>query len=89
MTVPRSTDDRPTNDRPIAQPSADTPPAPTSPVVDTAPPLSPAPEQSPWWSAPSGKPFNIPDFAHEMRALFALLIPAPQPSPVRVKARRR
>jgi hypothetical protein len=79
MTVPRSTD----------RPDADTPPAPTPPAVDTAPPLAPSPEQSPWWSAPSGKPFNIPDFAHELLALFALLRPAPQPILVRVKARQR
>lgn len=78
MTVPHTPDDRP---------QADAPPAPASPVVDTAPPL--APEQSPWWSAPAGKPFNIPDFAHEFAALVARLLPAPQPIPVRVKARRR
>jgi hypothetical protein len=60
------------------------------PVVDTAPPLAPAEHgQSPWWSAPSGKPFGIPDFAHEFRALLAWLVPAPQPIPVRVTARRR
>ncbi|MFN3350871.1 hypothetical protein [Pseudorhodoplanes sp.] len=72
-------------DRPeAAQPS---PP----PAVDTAPPLAPAPEQSPWWSAPSGKPFSIPDFAHEMRALFMRLFgPAQrQPIPVRIRSRRR
>lgn len=80
MTVPRSTDDRP---------QADTPPASAQPAVDTAPPLAPSPEQSPWWSAPSGKPFNIPDFAHEFSALLAWHFPAPQPVPVRIKARRR
>jgi hypothetical protein len=83
MTVPRS-DDRP---------QADTAPAPKPPAVDAAPPLAPSPERSPWWSAPSGKPFNIPDFAHEFSALAAALLawlsPAPQPIPVRVKARRR
>jgi hypothetical protein len=65
---------------------------PTPPVSDSAPPLAPAsPEQSPWWSAPAGKPFGIPDFAHEFRALLAWLFPAPQPVPVpvRVTARRR
>lgn len=68
-------------DRPAAEtPNAQAPAA--------APPLVPAaPEQSPWWSAPSGKPFGIPDFAHELRALFTGLIPVP--IPVRVKARRR
>jgi hypothetical protein len=72
------------------RPKADAPQLPAEPVTDTAPPLAPAaPEQSPWWSAPSGKPFGIPDFAHELRALFAFLLPAPQPIPVRVKARRR
>jgi hypothetical protein len=82
MTDPRS------NDRPQAGT------APTPPAVDAAPPLAPEPdplsEQSPWWSAPSGKPFNIPDFAHEFSAaLLAWLFPAPQAVPVRVKARRR
>ncbi|MGD9921809.1 MAG: hypothetical protein AB7V13_10225 [Pseudorhodoplanes sp.] len=66
---------------------------PTPPLIDTAPPLAPVvPEQSPWWSAPAGKPFGIPDFSHEMRALMAWLaglLLAPKPVPVRVKARRR
>ena len=76
MTDPRS------NDRP----EADTSPSP--PVVDSAPPLAPAEQgQSPWWSAPSGKPFGIPDFGHELRALLAWLFPGPAPVPVRVKAR--
>jgi hypothetical protein len=83
MTDPRSTD----------RPASDAPQTPAPPVVDTAPPLAPIsaplPEQSPWWSAPSGKPFGIPDFAHEFRALLAWLVPAPQPIPVRVTARRR
>lgn len=70
------------------------------PVIDTAPPLAPA-EQSPWWSAPSGKPFGIPDFAHEFAALavaslagiwadvLAWLFPGAAPVPVPVKVRRR
>ena len=74
------------------------------PVIDTAPPLAPA-EQSPWWSAPSGKPFGIPDFAHEFAArvaafavasiaaiwadVLAWLFPGAAPVPVRVKARPR
>ena len=65
---------------------------PTLPVSDGAPPLAPAsPEQSPWWSAPAGKPFGIPDFSHEFRALLAWLFPTPQPVPVpvRVTPRRR
>ncbi len=91
MTSPRS-DDRP-SDRPnpaSASPSAESAASGTAPmpVIDTAPPLAPA-EHSPWWSAPSGKPFGIPDFAHEFRALLAWLVPAPQPIPVRVTARRR
>jgi hypothetical protein len=81
MTDPRSTD------RPVDCPSADAPQAPATPVVDTAPPL--APEQSPWWSAPSGKPFGIPDFSHEFAALLAWLVPAPQPVAVRATSRRR
>ncbi len=81
MTVPRSTD------RPAEQPLADTPDMPAPPVVDTAPPLAPA-DHSPWWSAPSGKPFGIPDFGHEFAALLAWLFPAPQPIAVRVAVRR-
>ncbi|HWV42565.1 hypothetical protein [Pseudorhodoplanes sp.] len=76
MPNPRSTD----------RPEADTP---TPPRVADAPPLAPAAEQSPWWSAPSGKPFGIPDFGHELRALLAALFVQPQPIPVRIAARRR
>jgi hypothetical protein len=74
----------PSNDRPQADS-----PAPTPPVVDS-PPLAPR-EHSSWWSAPSGKPIGIPDFAHEfVRAILAWLFPtAPQPVPVRVKSGRR
>lgn len=66
----------------------------STPTADTAPPLVPqspehSPEHSPWWSAPSGRPVSIPDFAHEFTALLAWLFPAPQPIPVRVKTRRR
>ena len=80
-----------TSDRPtMASPEAQAPDTPCAPTPETAPPLAPsAPERSPWWSAPAGKPFGIPDFAHELRALLASLFPAPQPIPVRVKARRR
>ncbi|MFZ5690653.1 MAG: hypothetical protein ACOY5F_05300 [Pseudomonadota bacterium] len=86
MTVPRSTDDRP---------HAGLPPVPTPPSADKAPPLAPSAEpsreQSPWWTAPSGKPFNIPDFAHECAALLMrLLVPAAQqPAVLRVGAGRR
>jgi hypothetical protein len=76
-----STTDRPAADAPAT-------PAPGAQQQDT-PPLAPAEQgQSPWWSAPAGKPFGIPDFAHEFAALFAFLLPAPQPIAVRVKARR-
>ena len=91
MTEPHANDRQ--NDR-------QSPPSEPIPVVDTAPPLAPA-EQSPWWSAPSGKPFSIPDFAHEFAAravaiiaafwadVLAWLFPGSGPVPVRVKARRR
>ena len=78
-----------TTDRPDAG-EADQP---TPPVSEAAPPLAPAsPEQSPWWSAPAGKPFGIPDFAHEFRTLLAWLaglFPTPQPIPVPVKVTDR
>lgn len=85
MTEPHAND--PQNDR---QPPQSEP----IPVVDAAPPLAPAEHgQSPWWSAPSGKPFGIPDFAHEFLArladILAWLFPGPAPVPVRVKARPR
>lgn len=107
MTSPRS-DDRP-SDRPnpaSASPSAESAASGTAPmpVIDTAPPLAPA-EHSPWWSAPSGKPFGIPDFAHEFLArvaafavaslasiwadVLAWLFPGSAPVPVPVKTRRR
>lgn len=112
MTSPRS-DDRPSDrhNPASASPSADSAASGTAPmpVIDTAPPLAPSPEpfreQSPWWSAPSGKPFGIPDFAHEFLARFAALavaslaaiwadvlawlFPGSAPVPVPVKARRR
>jgi hypothetical protein len=83
MTDPRS------NDRPDADMNA-----PTPPVIETAPPLVPADQaQSPWWTAPSGKPFSIPDFSHEFSAFLAALLdwlfPGPAPVPVPVKAQRR
>ena len=105
MTNPRS-DDRP-DDRTSpasASPESHSPASEASPipVVDAAPPLAPAEHgQSPWWSAPSGKPFGIPDFAHEFAARFAAsvaafwaevlawLFPGPAPVPVPVKERPR
>jgi hypothetical protein len=100
MPVPPLNDDRPDAGAPSAEPSsvpssADS--APTAqgsseqtPIAGDAPTLTPpTPEQSPWWSAPAGKPFEIPDFAHELRALLAWLLPQPRLVPVRVKARRR
>jgi hypothetical protein len=87
MTEPHSNDPQSDRERPQSEPI---------PVVDTAPPLAPAEHgQSPWWSAPSGKPFSIPDFAHEFAArglarladILAWLFPGPAPVPVRVKAR--
>ena len=74
---------------PTDRPIADTPTS-TAPIAEPAPPIAPAaPEQSPWWSAPAGKPIGIPDFAHELRALFAVLVAQPEPVPVRVRSRRR
>ena len=51
---------------------------------------TPAHNQSPWWTAPSGKPVSIPAFARifSAEALVRWLFPAPR-IPVRVKARRR
>ena len=79
-----------TTDRPDAGNDQDIPQDIAS--VSEGPPLAPAsPEHSPWWSAPAGKPFGIPDFSHEFRALLAWLFPGPQPIPVPVpvKVHRR
>ena len=48
-----------------------------------------AQNQSPWWTAPSGKPISIPAFARilSIDALAACLFNPPR-IPVRVKARR-
>ncbi len=86
-----------TETRPSEQPTDRQSPASDAapiPVVDTAPPLAPADHgHSPWWTAPSGKPFSIPDFAHEFSAFLAALLnwlfPGPAPVPVPVKATRR
>jgi hypothetical protein len=58
-----------------------------SPTIDSPPT---APPSSPWWTAPGGKPVDIPDFGHVLfEALAALLAPAPQPVPIRLRARRQ
>ena len=95
MTEPHANDRQNDRQSPPSEPVA---------VADTAPPLVPSEpfrEQSPWWSAPSGKPFGIPDFAHEFAAragaslaafwaeVLAWLFPGATPVPVRVKSRRR
>jgi hypothetical protein len=70
-----------------AAPAHDTP---QTPLVDS-PPTSPptSPQSSPWWTAPGGKAVDIPDFGHVLfDALAALLAPAPQPLPLRIRARR-
>lgn len=84
------TSDRPSTASPEAQAQDARAPSQDALPDKSAPPLAPAePGQSPWWSAPSGKPFGIPDFAHGFAVLLAWLLPAPQPVPVRAKARRR
>jgi hypothetical protein len=57
-----------------------------TPVVES-PPTSPP--HSPWWTAPAGKPVDIPAFGRTLiDALVAILAPAPQPVPIRVRVRR-
>lgn len=62
------------------------------PPVIESPPTSPqSPQQtSPWWTAPGGKPVDIPAFGRSLiETLIAILFPAqPQPISVRVRAKR-
>ncbi len=49
-----------------------------------------APTQSPWWSAPAGRPVAIPAFGRSLlEALLNLLAPEPVLVPVRVRNTRR
>lgn|GEM_PF-3680982 len=52
-----------------------------------------SPTQSPWWTAPAGRPVAIPAFGRVLRswldALLELLMPKPIPLPVKVRATRR
>ncbi len=75
-----------------ASPSRDSDARGGTPVVES-PPTSPP--HSPWWTAPGGKPVNIPDFGQVLfvghvllDALIALLAPAPQPVPIRIRTKR-
>jgi hypothetical protein len=65
----------------------------TAPVVDSPPtsPQQPGPAQpnSPWWTAPGGKAVDIPAFGRTLLdQILAIFFPAPQPIPVRIRARR-
>lgn len=69
-----------------ATPEADTPRTAT-PGSNT--PHVASPPTSPWWTAPAGKPVDIPAFGRAMiDALLAMLSPAPRPHPIRVRTRR-
>ena len=49
-----------------------------------------SPTQSPWWSAPAGRPVAIPAFGRGLlEVLLDLLMPKPAPVPVKVRATTR
>lgn len=49
-----------------------------------------SPTQSPWWTAPAGRPVAIPAFGRTLlEALWDLLMPKPEPVPVKIRATRR
>jgi hypothetical protein len=77
-------------DRPAASPapSPESKSGPTDhPQPDT--PHVASPPTSPWWTAPAGKPVDIPAFGRSLiEILRALLAPAPQPAPLRIRIRR-
>ena len=64
-----------------AAPQADTPQAETPHIA--------SPPTSPWWTAPAGRPVDIPAFGRAMiDTLAAMLTSAPRPVPIRIRARR-
>jgi hypothetical protein len=76
-----------------AAPQADTPQAgPSTETAQETPQETPhvaSPPTSPWWTAPAGKPVDIPAFGRAMIDTFASLVsPAPRPVPIRVRPRR-
>jgi hypothetical protein len=84
-------------DRPAASPapSPESKSGPTDhPQPDT--PHVASPPTSPWWTAPAGKPVDIPAFGRTLSAfgrswieiLGALFTPTPQPAPLRIRIRR-
>lgn len=71
-----------------AAPQADTPQQADTPKTET--PHIASPPTSPWWTAPAGRPVNIPAFGRALiDTLAAMLSPAPRPVPIRVRAHAR
>jgi hypothetical protein len=88
-----------TPDQPAAAP-APSPEAKTDTPSDRPKSETPhvaSPPTSPWWTAPAGKPVDIPAFGRTLSAfgrcwietLLAWLAPAPQPIPLRIRIRAR
>ncbi len=84
-----------TPDRPAAAPApspegkadASGPGHPARPKADT--PHVASPPTSPWWTAPAGKPVDIPAFGRSLlETLLAWLAPAPRRSRLRIRIRR-
>ena len=73
---------------PAAEPAL---PASDAPPVVASPPTAPqsTSPHSPWWTAPGGKPVDIPAFGRALLAqILGMLAPAPQPIPLRIRVRR-
>ena len=70
-------------------PQTSAPPAEAQADVPADIPHVASPPTSPWWTAPAGKAVDIPAFGRTLiEALLAMLLPAPRPVPVRIRARR-
>lgn len=58
-----------------------------NPQADT--PHVASPPTSPWWTAPGGKPVDIPAFGRTLlETILAWLLPTPRPVPAPVRVRR-
>ena len=72
-------------------PAAEPRPASDAPPIVASPPIAPqsTSPHSPWWTAPAGKGVDIPAFGRALLdQILAMLYPAPQPIPLRIRVKR-